>query len=527
MIEKDLVLQGRYEVETAIGSGSFGQTWRVRDRHSQTAKVLKVLDPQQTFTSEVDRAKVIALFEREAQALRTLDHPGIPKADPEGCFLHHDPERFEPYHCFVMAEVPGQNLRRWQQTHGAIDEPQAQQWLAQLLDILIYLHGQNPALLHRDIKPSNIMLQPNGQLVLIDFGGVREVTETYLQKQAAEQSMTKLFASGYSATEQIQGATTTRSDLFSLGRTLISLLVGEPISELDFDAETNELRWRQRVKVSELFGDLLAALTAAQPKARPASAAVAQRRLAQQSRWRNGVLLGWRKFRPFRRVSAVVMVGAIAWPFAAPWISDQLNEQGYQAFIADNWSRAEHLFRWALRFDPQQAESHYYLGYFDEERDEIEQAMTRYQRAIDAQETFSRAYNNLGRLHLLNDNSDVAVKILEQGISIMEDDPQINDSNRSTLHKNLGWALKQRERLNESEQHLDRALNWESDRPAAHCLLAQVYEAQDQMEEARTSWQTCYEYSAEQDQDLPEIQEWREDAESFLASGWTGQTTNP
>ena len=76
----------------------------------------------------------------------------------------------------------GPNLEQWlkQQQNRPISQAQAIVWLKQLLEILDLVHNQQ--YLHRDIKPSNIMIRPDGQLVLIDFGTAREITRTYLGK---------------------------------------------------------------------------------------------------------------------------------------------------------------------------------------------------------------------------------------------------------------------------------------------------------------------------------------------------------
>ena len=53
-------------------------------------------------------------------------------------------------------------------------------WAKQLCDVLGYLHSQNPPIIYRDMKPANIMLKPDGNITLIDFGTAREFNEKYL-----------------------------------------------------------------------------------------------------------------------------------------------------------------------------------------------------------------------------------------------------------------------------------------------------------------------------------------------------------
>ncbi|MDJ1173061.1 serine/threonine-protein kinase [Roseofilum capinflatum] len=517
-IIEGLLLQERYRVVKSLGSGSFGKTFLLNDTQSDRPKVLKVLDPEQNFIEEGDRQKVITLFKREAHALQTLDHPGIPKGDPDGYFLYRSPHRFEPYHCLVMEYIAGEDLRTWQEKNPPLSEPLAKQWLTQLLDILIYLHSQNPPVLHRDIKPGNIMLKPDGQLVLVDFGAIREVTETFLEKQKAEQSTTKIYARGYSPPEQMQGFTTALSDLFALGRTLISLLVGQPISKLEFDPQTHQICWQDRVQISALFADLLVSMTALEAQSRPASAVVARQHLLQQTWWRNGLFVGWKTFRPFQGVSAAVVVSIAMWLWGVPWVATELNEQGYNAYADDNWQRAESLFRWALRFNPKKAESHYYLGFFAEEEGNMEMAKERYQQAIASQATFSRAYNDLGRLYLLQNDPRSALPILEMGVQQGFNDPQYTESLQAALHKNLAWAGLATSNLSLAKEQLQKSLTLEDERPAAHCLLAQVAEQEEKMKQAQNSWKLCYQYAQERDRDFPEIQQWQAEAQKFLVA---------
>jgi serine/threonine protein kinase len=105
------------------------------------------------------------------------------------------------------------------------------------------LHRQG--LWHRDIKPSNIMLKPDGQLVLIDFGtvGVGE---------------TRIISTYYTPQEQIEGKTVPQSDFFALGRTFAYLLTGRHPYDLPQDAETEQLVWRNLASpISSALAQLL------------------------------------------------------------------------------------------------------------------------------------------------------------------------------------------------------------------------------------------------------------------------------
>ena len=143
-----------------------------------------------------------------------------------------------------MAEIQGMDLEDYQQQrqNQPIDQRLALDWLLQLTEILHEVHSQN--FFHRDIKPSNIILQPNGQLVLIDFGTVREVTATYNIKQGLG-NITGIASAGFTPPEQINFHAVPQSDFFALGRTFVFLLTGKaPSHPAMYDALNDELVWR-------------------------------------------------------------------------------------------------------------------------------------------------------------------------------------------------------------------------------------------------------------------------------------------
>ena len=251
----------RYEVLKPLGQGGFSQTFEVDDHG--TVKVLKVL--LETYPKAID------LFQREFKVLSQLRHPGIPHVDSDGYFTVPSDVPEQMSHCLIMERIPGVDLRQWLKTRDYIPvgETMALDWLKQLAEILDQLHQHH--CFHRDIKPSNVMLRPDGQLVLIDFGAVREVTETFLHKQQDDVTRTHLYSRGYTPMEQMQGRAVPESDFFALGRTFVHLLTG--CNPLDFptDFETGALLWRDHapylsVAFADLIDQLMAPFVAKRPK---------------------------------------------------------------------------------------------------------------------------------------------------------------------------------------------------------------------------------------------------------------------
>ncbi|MBE9137041.1 CHASE2 domain-containing protein [Nodosilinea sp. LEGE 07088] len=258
ILRPGIVLQNRYRVKHPLGQGGFSQTWEVDD--GGTPKVLKLL--LHTFP------KAVELFKQEPVVLSSLNHSGIPSMEQDSYFSFRAEGRPEPYHCSVMEKVPGINLQQWMEQHPnqLLSEEQAISWLYQLADILSYLHEH--AFFHRDIKPSNIMLRPDGQLVLIDFGGVREIEKTYLVNTQGDPDGTRLQSPGYTPLEQMEGMAGLQSDFFALGRTLVHLMTIKHPAKLLSDQ--GQLMWRQDAPhVSEELAQLLDEMMERFPQQRP------------------------------------------------------------------------------------------------------------------------------------------------------------------------------------------------------------------------------------------------------------------
>lgn len=253
----DLVLKSRYRVIKQLGSGGFGQTFEVDD--SGIAKVLKVLTE--------NNSKAIDLFQQEAKVLSQLNSAGIPKVESDSYFTVLPKNCSVPLHCLVMEKIEGVDLEQWMKSrqYKPISQAQTLNWLRQLVEILALVHAHQ--YFHRDIKPQNIMLRSSGQLVLIDFGAVRQVTTTIL----AGNSHTRIISQGYSPPEQQNGYSVQQSDFFALGRTFIFLLTGkEPQDKSIYDPLTNELHWRKyALNISPLLADLIDHLMAPIANHRP------------------------------------------------------------------------------------------------------------------------------------------------------------------------------------------------------------------------------------------------------------------
>ncbi|NEO96717.1 MAG: protein kinase, partial [Moorea sp. SIO3G5] len=113
--------------------------------------------------------------------------------------------------------------------------------------------------LHRDIKPDNIMVRPNGQLVLIDFGAVKALTQKYIIQQQSTSPNTSIGTLGYMPPEMMnEQEYYPQSDFFSLGRTFVRLLSRKHPSDFTQDLQTQKLFWRnEATHISERLLDLI------------------------------------------------------------------------------------------------------------------------------------------------------------------------------------------------------------------------------------------------------------------------------
>jgi outer membrane protein assembly factor BamB/tRNA A-37 threonylcarbamoyl transferase component Bud32 len=190
-----------------IGVGGMGSVYRARDLHfPNVVKLVAVKEMINLAPDPIIRQTIVQNFEREANMLATLNHPAIPRI--YDYFSHND-------HSYLVLEfVHGKDLETViSDANGFLPEDQVISWAIQLCDVLEYLHGHKPdPIIFRDMKPSNVMINHNGDVVLVDFG----IAKTFQSGQKG----TMIGTEGYSPPEQYRGEATPIADVYSLGATL-------------------------------------------------------------------------------------------------------------------------------------------------------------------------------------------------------------------------------------------------------------------------------------------------------------------
>lgn len=192
-----------------------------------------------------------------------------------------------------------------------------------------------------------------------------------------------------------------------------------------------------------------------------------------------------------------------------PSIARVYNNWGIQLKRTGDIKAAIKNYQRAISLNSGYPEAHYNLASAYEEIPDYERALEEYQSAINADFTFYEAYNNLARLYILRHKDyGAALRLLDRALSLKPQEPSVQYS----LHKNYGWANFELHHLGQAEQNLRLAVALNSERGAAHCLLAKVLDAQEKVAVALAEWESCAAYSSQEEVEP----EWRNEAQEQL-----------
>ncbi len=210
MLEIGSLVDGKYKILNKVGQGGMSVVYLAMNEKANKQWAIKEVRKDGVLDFEAVKQGLVA----ETDILKKLDHPHLPSIvdviDTEDSFI------------IIMDYIQGNSLNKALEEYGAQPQELVIKWAMQLCDVLGYLHTRNPAIIYRDMKPANIMLKPDGNVTLIDFGTARE----YKEKNLAD--TTCLGTVGYAAPEQFggMGQTDARTDIYCLGATLYHLVTG-------------------------------------------------------------------------------------------------------------------------------------------------------------------------------------------------------------------------------------------------------------------------------------------------------------
>jgi tRNA A-37 threonylcarbamoyl transferase component Bud32 len=226
---------GKYTVVSKIASGGQAVVYEATNA-AGTSVVLKEfrLTNSESLDAKIESARD---FENESAIVSQLSHDSIVKM----LDMFYDGGRVY----IVLEQVEGKSLREFVSESGPVDTTRILDLAEQMCEMLIYLHSLEPSVVHRDFTPDNIILQPNGQLKLIDF--------SVAQRKEKKNSASCAGKHSYTPPEQFAGEACSQSDIYALGATLYYLFTGEdpePItnSRLSAPHSHNEKRLDDLIK---------------------------------------------------------------------------------------------------------------------------------------------------------------------------------------------------------------------------------------------------------------------------------------
>lgn len=251
-VKPGTVINNRYKILNKHNFGAMGKTYIAEDLQSARHVIIKLM----IFT-EMEDWKTFELFEREVKTLKNLNHSNIPKYIDN--FEIHEDE--DVYYFLVQDLIEGQNLYELIESGRRFSYEEVLSIFKSMLEILNYLHRLNPALIHRDIQPKNIILNPNNEIFLVDFGSVGQIA-----KNTMAAGNTFVGTIGYFPPEQMMGKVFPSSDLYSLAMCMVFLLTGK--NPADLPMKSGKVDFESRVEVHSYFIEIINKMTDFNPDTR-------------------------------------------------------------------------------------------------------------------------------------------------------------------------------------------------------------------------------------------------------------------
>jgi len=199
-------IDGKYCILKEIGRGGASVVYLGIDEHANRQLAIKVIDQTAPHVRNIKKFLL-----QEPHMMMQFDHPAIPKV--------YDVVEDEQYLYIIREYIEGETLSNVLEKQVSIPADTAVCWTIQLCEALQQLHTHNPPYIFRDMKPRNVMLQPNGNIKIVDFSLAMVYDPT-------KQDDTIMGTRGYAAPEQYTGNSNFRTDIFALGMTLHQMLTG-------------------------------------------------------------------------------------------------------------------------------------------------------------------------------------------------------------------------------------------------------------------------------------------------------------
>lgn len=205
-------IDDKYEILKLIGQGGMSKVYLAMDKRLNKQWAIKEIEKR---AKDKNNEIVIQSAIAEANLIKQLDHPAIVRIVDiidNGDVIY-----------IIEDYIEGETLSTILENNGAQPQELVIEWAMQICEALEYLHTRKPPIIYRDMKPANVMLKPDGNIKVIDFGIAREYKDQSLADTVS------LGTKGYAAPEQFggRGQTDARTDVYCLGVTLYHLLTGQ------------------------------------------------------------------------------------------------------------------------------------------------------------------------------------------------------------------------------------------------------------------------------------------------------------
>jgi tetratricopeptide (TPR) repeat protein len=507
-----LLVNNRLKLVNKISSDSDIEVFTViesRNTFSGVAgshKILKVLK-----SVNPERVKV---FQTEGLILQSLHHNSVPKVD--ALYDSFDVELAVNHiklHCLVMSKFEGITLESYVLKNGAISQKLAIEYIRQIASVLDYIHtvqiSDEGGVIHRDIKPENIIVQPSGELALIDFGYALIMNLAYQSRLGSGLGeATEVETVYYTPPEQIARRPIPQSDFFALGMTIIFAVTGRQL--YDMEMKSWQPQWQQYAKhLDKVFIQFLERMTNPEAFKRPSTVdeilnivtVVIPSKLIWKTRIRST---------PYRiaLIAIATLIVLVLFQVGRNGLYEYYFTNGKQAVEDNHFENARQQFEAAIntlpkaeaysnlgvvcsrlgdfncslrayqnaiKLSPKGWEGYYQLGsYYEEnERPEVKEAEKNYRKALSINSQAIQPLNNLARVLILQKRYDEAKPLLMDAIKFSSE-PYY----KSIINKNLGWLYLEKKQYLEAEKYLKMSIDLDSTLVSPHCLLAKLYELQ-------------------------------------------------
>lgn len=214
---------GPYRIIRALGRGGMGEVFLGARQDEQSSKRVALKVIRSGISSGGDSDSVIRRFTLERRVLASLDHPNIARLIDAG-----QTSDGNPY--FVMEFVEGEPITEYCDRHQLHTEERLRLFIKVCAAVQ---HAHQNLIVHRDIKPSNILVTPDGEPKLLDFGISKLVNPDVFGVTSDTVADVGPMTPEYASPEQVLGKPIgTASDIYSLGVLLYELLTGRPPYQL-------------------------------------------------------------------------------------------------------------------------------------------------------------------------------------------------------------------------------------------------------------------------------------------------------